>query len=198
MADRRSSQKGKGRRREAEKKQPKNTSTKQSPFTDGGTQLATYVPSPPRNDNGKIATYMASLNTEQRNAISDFIQATKEPVSVAIQALQECQWDLLEAISRFGEDDEQEDEDNLDPSAPVIEPMRIPSLPGTSPRKRSHAVNTPYLRFEALHNTTDRNGKDNPRSPKSVVFDPITLDYSRSTADTPSTCMFISPYDEKM
>ncbi|KAJ4375463.1 hypothetical protein N0V86_006994 [Didymella sp. IMI 355093] len=65
-----------------------------------------YVPSPPSGSIGAFPKYMATLNAEQRESISQFIQATKEPTSVAIQTLKECDWDLLEAISRFGGDED--------------------------------------------------------------------------------------------
>lgn len=148
------------------------------------------------SDNSNIATYMARLSVEQRDTISEFIEATKEPVSVAIRTLLETEWDLLDTISRFGDDTEQDDKDTTDPTAPVIESIRPRSTPG--PTRRSHATDKATLRFLALLNATNQNGIEFPRSQKSVLLDPLSLDYSLLPSDTPSIPMFISPYDEKM
>ncbi|KAF2627681.1 hypothetical protein BU25DRAFT_58116 [Macroventuria anomochaeta] len=191
MADREGSQEDTGECREVDQKHTKDMSSKQSP---------------PPSDSMKLATYIASLDTEQRNAISEFIQATKEPVSVAIQTLQGCQWDLLEAVGRFGEDDEQEVEGNLHLSAPAIEPIRNSRTresfsrrgPKRVPTRDTYILDSRSWRRAALYNSTSKNGKKNPQSPKSVIFDPVTLDYTHSRPNTPSAPMFISYYSDKL
>ncbi|KAJ4988155.1 hypothetical protein SVAN01_06407 [Stagonosporopsis vannaccii] len=137
---------------------------------------------------------MACLSTEQRDTISDFIEATKEPVSVAIRTLQETEWDLLDAISQFG-DDAEEDDDTVEPVAPVIESIRPRSIP--DPGQRSRTTDKASLRFLALHNSTRKNGIEFPRSQKSVLLNPISINHSLLPTNTPSAPMFNSPYDEK-
>lgn len=159
-------------------------------------QSASVEPIPSSIDTSDIATYMASLSMAQRDTISEFVEATKEPVSVAIRTLQETNWDLLDAISQFGDDAEEEDHIIIDSTAPVIEPIRPRRIP--APDRRFRATDQASLRFVALYNTTKVNGIEFPRSQKSVLLDPISLSYSLLPATTPSVPMFISPYDEKM
>lgn len=192
------------------------TSTSQSPPPDGITGVNTYipnllssdnskakayVPSPPLDDIEKVARYMASLNTEQRNTISEFIQATKEPVSVAIHTLQECDWDLIEAVARFGENDAQEEweRETVAPSAPLAEP-RGSSEARTPPRRMKQKRFPPEdnLRPWVLDKLARSNGQDWPQNPKNIVYEAITLQYSPSSPNTHTIPMFISPYKDKM
>src|SRR5690242_5020901 len=159
-------------------------------------QSTSVEPIPSSTDSSNTATYMASLSTEQRDTISEFVEATKEAVSVAIRTLQETNWDLLDAISQFGDDAEEEDSHIIESTAPLIEPIRPRRMPALD--RRFRATDQASLRFVALYNTTKLNGIEFPRSQKSVLLDPISLSYSLLPANTPSVPMFISPYAEKM
>ncbi|KAJ8106143.1 hypothetical protein OPT61_g9736 [Boeremia exigua] len=177
-------------------RESQDTKIKQEAPSRYDTRTATYIPSPPPGNSPEITNYMASLTLEQREMVSEFIQATKEPVSIAVQALQDSEWDLLDAVSRFGEDVEQENEDDLDSSTPAITPIR--SRNGPVPPPRSRAIDKPHLYLQALFNTTKNNGKDYPKSLRAIFFEPISLSHSPVTDDTPSAPMFASPGDEKM
>ena len=49
-----------------------------------------------------------AIDTEQRDAIAAFVRATRQPVEVAIETLQDCGWNLLEAIGQFVFEDERD------------------------------------------------------------------------------------------
>jgi hypothetical protein len=161
-----------------------------------------------------------AINTEQRDAIAAFVQATKQSIDVAIVTLQECNWDLLEAISQLGDDyeyndaprdrilrdspDYDEEDDGIEPirrqarwraKAPSPEPRRKSrestpstesrrksreSTPSTESRRRKSRESTPSNIFllKALEQATAKSGKDHPRSFRSVVIDPIAIDYA--------------------
>lgn len=157
--------------------------------------------------NMEITDYVASLDTAKRNAIHDFIEATKESVSVAIEALQQYQWDLLEAVGQFGDDDPKEDKDEIDASVPIVEPLRTRSSPEavqSKPHQRkssrsTYTIDTESLRHAVLFKVTRQNGKEHPRSPRSVIFDPIAaLERTPPPANAPTPRMFTSSYQEKM
>jgi hypothetical protein len=148
-----------------------------------------------------------AINTEQRDAIAAFVQATKQSIDVAIVTLQECNWDLLEAISQFGDDyeyndtprehisrdspDYDEDDDGVEPirpqarwraKAPSPEPRRKSreSTASTESRRRKSRESTPSNIFllKALEQATAKSGKDHLRNFRSVVIDPIAIDYA--------------------
>lgn len=154
-------------------------------------------PASPQAGSSDITTVLAdlSIDAEQRNAISDFVQATKESVSVAIDTLQDCQWDLLEAISRFGEDVEQEDEEGHDSSTPVIQPIRSQSTPRV---REQPSTPSDHFRINALVRATQINGREHPRSFRSALTEPIAIERPPLAADTASVPMFVSPYGEKL
>ena len=148
-----------------------------------------------RYNNPELVEALAGLaiDTEQRDAIAVFVQATRQSVDVAIEALQDCGWDLLEAISQFGDDDERDDtlRDSIprnnteqDEEYDDIEPIRPQTRwryqePSPEPRRRSRE-STPSNMFllKALEQATAKSGKDHPRSYRSVVVDPIAIDYA--------------------
>lgn len=160
---------------------------------------------PPPRDNMVSMDLIAKLGTEQRRAITEFVEVTKEPFHVAVRLLQEHQWDLLEAIGQFfGEDDEQQDEDNDDTPPPAIEVTRSLDIPEFIQRKPSERIcDYPSLQLDMrrtiLETATAENGKENPRSARAVIIDPIaTLEYNSSAKIAPLTCMFVSPYPDKL
>lgn len=191
-------EKGKIRTSEGEDVHTTAAAVRQSPSSDDRTRVATYIPSPPQSASSNIARFMAALTIEQRDAVSDFIQATREPVSIAIEALKESGWDLLDAVSRFGEDPEEEDESDVDPTAPIIEPIRTYQRKPRVVRNPPPLKSLPLALRQALQNATFKNGIENPRSQKSVLLDQVSLQYSQLPTNTPSIPMFILQYDEKM
>lgn len=103
-----------------------------------GSKHATLDASSPQRFGTKLTEPLAylAIDTKQCAAVSYFIQATKQPVSVAVQTLGACQWDLIEAVSRFGENYKQTQEEPGDSSVPVIEPIRSRS---SSPSPTRHS-----------------------------------------------------------
>lgn len=198
------------------------TSMKESPYPDAIVEVdthtsnpqsndiakvKTYVPSPPSGGSDMLSEYMAKLSTEQHGMISDFIQATKEPISVAIQTLKECEWDLVRAVSRFGDDEDDDDDtedwekDTLAPSAPLDVPRRStnPSMtPHQSVKESRFRKISGSLRREALLNLTMTNGKDWPKSAKTVAHEVITVQHSPSNPNSHTIPIFISPYKDKI
>jgi hypothetical protein len=171
-------------------------------------KVKTYVPSPPSGSAGAFPKYMAALNAEQRESINQFIQATKEPTSVAIQTLKECDWDLLEAISRFGGD---EDDDGDAQDHPEKETYAPPvalkgSRHGSDVREwvREWMFKEGQRKREAfdlfrrvtLQRLTLDNGQDWPQCPRNVAYEPITLQYLPSSPNTHTIPKFSSPYGE--
>ena len=134
-----------------------------------------------------------AINTEQRDAIAAFVQATKQSIDVAIVTLQDCEWDLLEAISQFGDDEERDDtprdhvsrdsterdeeDDGIEPIRPQT--RRRYEAPPPEPRRKSRE-RTPSNTFllKALDRATAKSGQDHPRSFRAVVIDPIAIDYA--------------------
>lgn len=165
-----------------------------------------------QGDSSGLADQIADLaiNAEQRTAISEFIEATKEPIIVAIETLQECQWDILEAISRFGEDAEEEVVDT-DPAAPIIEPIRsrspsrsrnpsedIEHIRSRSPsRSRKSIEDSDFHLRNALHRATIKQGHNHPLCFHSALVKPIAIEYS-STGRSVRVPLFTSPYEEKL
>lgn len=148
---------------------------------------------------------IARLGSEQRKAITEFVDVTKEPIDVAVRLLQEHQWDLLEAIGQFfSEDDEQQDEENDDTPPPAIEITRGLDTPKAIQRKSSgRTCNYPSLEYDMrrtiLETVTAENGKENPRGARAVIIDPIaTLECKSSTNIERPVCLFKSPYPDKL
>lgn len=156
-----------------------------------------------QDDSSEIATQIAGLaiNAEQQHAISDFIQATQEPVSVAVETLEDCHWDLLEAISRFGEDTEEGDlgdgdvDEGEDSGPPIIERIRSQSPPRS--RRRARAASGCFHR-DALHRATFEKGYGHPRCFQSALVDPVRIEHSSSTVNLSPVPLFTSPYDDKL
>ncbi|KAF1924783.1 uncharacterized protein M421DRAFT_270762 [Didymella exigua CBS 183.55] len=175
-------------------------------LTNDNSEVKTYLPSPPPGGSAKIGTYIASLNTEQRNSIIQFIQATKEPTSVAIQTLIECEWDLIEAVSRFGDDydDAQEDFEKEIVTPPTRfsgseHSSRNVQTPPRQPKKDKRKSRSPVpLRRDLLHKLAFQNGQDWPQNPRNAAYEAIILQYSPSSPSMQTIPMFLSPYEDKM
>lgn len=96
--------------------------TERNPSLGDSLDIATYMPNAPSSESSAIATSFDSLSMEQRDMISYFVQATQKTVGVAIQTLQQTEWDLVDAVAQFDDGcDEQEHKETADPSTPVIE-----------------------------------------------------------------------------
>ena len=154
-----------------------------------------------------------AINTEQRDAIAASVQATKQSIDVAIVTLQDCEWDLLEAISQFGDDEERDDtpRDHIsrdsteqDEEDDGVEPIRPQTHwrykePSPEPRRKSRE-RTPSNTFllKALEQATAKSGQDHPRSFRSVVTDPVAIDYAPLGLWKAPAPMFDSPYQDKL
>lgn len=145
----------------------------------------------PLDDEQILASPYASLDVAKRETVTEFAEVTKENVNTAIQILEGCDWDLLEAVGQFfGEDQE----DNEDDPIPTIEPIRTSKPREVRPVKAHETT----LRKLALNRTTTMNGKESPRNTRAAILDPIELEYTTSPVTTQSLPMFKSPYPEKM
>lgn len=144
----------------------------------------------PPTDNKELAKLIATLDIEKRNAITEFVEVTKEHANVAIHTLKRCDWDLLEAVGKFFSGDQ---EDIVDDPVPKNESIRTSKQSKT---RRFKARETP-LRHKTLNRATTMNGKESPRNSRAAIFDPIVLKYTPSLITTPSVPMFKSPYPEK-
>ncbi|KAF3002426.1 hypothetical protein E8E13_003823 [Curvularia kusanoi] len=167
-----------------------------------GSQRFTPDASSPSSFSAELTEALLDLaiDTEQSVAVSYFIQATKQPVSVAIETLEACQWDLVEAVSRFGEDVEQNQEELDELATPVIESMHPRSSSPSSTRRarRGSSLSSDLYHRDALSRATSRSRGDHPRSFRSLAEDPIALEHTPLTADATPPPMFNSPYSEKL
>lgn len=132
-----------------------------------GSQRLTPDASSPSSFSAELTEALLNLaiDTEQSVAVSYFIQATKQPVSVAIETLEACQWDLVEAVSRFGEYVERNQEELDESSAPAIEPLR-PRSSSSSPTVVQGEVPlypatfTTATRCRELHQKVDKSTRE--------------------------------------
>lgn len=166
----------------------------------------TYVPTPPSGDADSFLRYVAKLSIEKRETIYQFVEATKEPSSAAVQTLQECEWDLLGAISRFAGDD---DEDGGDAQkflekktiAPLIALTRsrhgsdVRAWRSKEARKQSHLCGV--SRGAILQKLVSQNGHEWPRNPRNAAYAPIALQYLPSSPNTHIVPEFSSPYGDR-
>lgn len=163
-----------------------------------------------RYNNPELVEDLAGLviNTEQRDAIVAFVQATNQSVDVAIETLQECGWDFLKAIPQSGGDDERDDiphdsteqeeeDDGIEPIRPQAR-WRYQEL-SPEPRRRSRE-STPSNIFllKALERATAKSRKDHPRSYKFVVAGPIAVGYAPLGLWRTPAPMFIPSYQDKL
>lgn len=126
----------------------------------------------PSSGDRQLADYMATLTHKQCTAVSNFVQATKEPTSIAVQTLRDCHWDLLEAIGRYGESDGNQKGHHTDTSPAITELVRKP-LPPKRHRCDGSQRESPFWLPHAIRNLVHRQAREHPRSPRALMFDPI-------------------------
>lgn len=195
----------------SEKAEQQDTSTTSRPPS-VNTNVKTYVPSPPSGSVDALSQSMAKLSEYQREAISQFVSATKEPISVAIDTLIACEWDLIEAASCFtGDSRDDDDDDDGDTAREDLQEgtralTRAQSRRGSDVREWVHEEtlkafrqhkNAGTLRHSTLRLRLLGNKQEWPQNPQNVAHEPIALHFSPSSPSTHTIPRFISPYGER-
>lgn len=168
-----------------------------------------YVPSLPSGNADSLSQYVAKLSGEQRESITQLISATKEPLSVAIDTLIACEWDLLEAIAIFGGDARDEDDDDdgtrKDLHKQTYAPLGTRYQGGTAVRnwctgeerkQYQEEYSTITQRVVLLRHRFYSHNQDWPQNPRNAVSVPITLRLSPSSPNT-HTIKFMSPHGDR-
>lgn len=179
--------------------------------------VETDVPSPPLDSADSFSQYMATFNDKQRESIAELMSVTKQPLSAAVDALTNCEWDLLDAIAVFGGDSRDEGEDGGDDGVGAQEHLlerRVTSQGAISrgrpdvrdwstkeEEKKSYGQEywTPTRRFSHLRKRWyNRNHTQGwPQNPRNAVFQPITLRFLPSSPNTHAIPKFMSPYGDR-
>ncbi|KAF3049565.1 hypothetical protein E8E11_006075 [Didymella keratinophila] len=183
-----------------------------------------HVPSPHSDSADPFSQYVSKLSEERRKSISQLISATQRPLSEAVDALIQCEWDLLKAIAISGgnardenEDDEGGDDDDggddSDGAQEELQEHRNASL-GTRSRldldvRHWFTLEEERRLYKQYSTATERlshlrrrwynrnHNQDWPQNPRNAVFEPITLQFSPSSPNTHTIPEFMSPYGDR-